>query len=59
MGVHNYDGYTIITVNVCPPIPFRGVDWAAYIDEWGADSSPYGRGETEREAVCDLLEQLE
>ena len=49
---------TIITEFVYPPIPIRSFDWAAM--EEGYDlGSKVGRGETQEEAVLDLLEQLE
>jgi hypothetical protein len=37
----------------CPPF------WHAWDDNLGADSSPYGQGATEQEAIDDLLDQLE
>jgi hypothetical protein len=49
----------IKTSHICPPIPFRGHDWCAYDDRLGEDASPYGWGETEDEAIADLLEQME
>jgi hypothetical protein len=48
----------IITSHDYPPIPYRGVDWSAWLD--GTEElGPYGRGATEAEAVLDLLQQLE
>lgn len=44
----------IITVHVYPPIPFRGADWCAYFD--GDEEGPRGFGETEQQAINDLLE---
>jgi hypothetical protein len=45
----------IITNNVCPPIPHREFDWAAYRDG-EEDRGQYGYGPTEQAAVADLLE---
>lgn len=44
-----------------PPIPLRQFDWTAIDDETygGEPSDPIGRGATEKEAIDDLLEQLE
>lgn len=41
-----------------PPIPGGGF-WRAWDDRLGADSSPYGQGATEAEAIEDLIAQLE
>lgn len=45
-----------------PPIPDRRFDWSAVDDDIydGAENSncPIGRGETEIEAIDDLLEQI-
>ncbi len=38
----------------CTPLPYRGLDWCAWDDVRGSDSSPYGRGETAEEAIADL-----
>jgi len=48
----------IKTVYEYPPIPYRSMDWVAYDDRLGADCSPYGYGETEAEAVRDLIKRL-
>lgn len=45
----------IVTSNVCPPIPARGSDWCAYYDGEEEDGN-YGYGETEQDAIRDLLE---
>ena len=45
----------IKTEFVNPPIPFRGCDWAAWI-EGNEEDGPYGRGETRSEALGALLE---
>jgi hypothetical protein len=44
-----------------PPIPIRSFDWSAIDDDTydGTPGCPIGRGETERAAIADLLEQLE
>lgn len=44
-----------------PPIPLRNFDWTAIDDEtYGGDpGNPIGRGATEKEAIADLLEQME
>lgn len=59
MSVYEIGEYKIATSYANPPIPTRKFDWCAYIDDYGADDSPYGYGETEREAICELLENLE
>jgi hypothetical protein len=41
-----------------PPIPTPPF-WRAWDDTRGADSSPYGQGATEQEAIDDLMAQLE
>lgn len=41
-----------------PPTPVPGF-WIAYDDDLGADTSPYGHGATEQEAIDDLMAQLE
>ena len=48
----------IVTTFVQPPIP-NADHWIAYDDNLGADSSPYGYGATEHDAIDDLLTQLE
>lgn len=47
----------IITRYEPPPIPVRGYDWRAYLQEWDIDD-PIGFGATEAEAIADLQEQL-
>jgi len=49
----------IRTECVCPPIPLRGFDWSAVDDDTYEPGEPMGWGETEQEAIADLLEQLE
>ena len=41
-----------------PPTPLPGF-WMAWDDRLGADTSPIGRGETEQDAIDDLMAQLE
>lgn len=52
----------IRTDYVYPPIPIRWFDWSAVDEDTydGAEDSncPIGYGETEVEAIADLLEQL-
>jgi len=40
-----------------PPVPCGGF-WVAYDDRLGADSSPYGQGATEQDAIDDLISLL-
>lgn len=50
----------IITRCVWPSIPVRSFDWEAYRDGTeDIESAPIGRGESEQEAIQDLLEQEE
>ena len=50
----------IVTVNVFPPIPIRTCDWCAYDDDtYDGPGSRVGWGETEQEAIDNLLEQYE
>jgi len=46
------------TKHVFPPIPTRAMDWCAYLDGQ-EESGPYGWGETEADAIADLLEAAE
>ena len=48
----------IVTDYVSPPIPSRNFDWVAYLDG-REEEGVYGYGQTEREAVNELLELLE
>jgi hypothetical protein len=48
----------IKTIYEYPPIPVPGF-WRAYDDDLGADTSPYGQGATEQEAIDDLTTQME
>lgn len=50
----------IRTNNIFPPIPDRRFDWTAIdYDTYDGEGSPVGYGATEREAVNDLLDQIE
>lgn len=46
--------------HVCPPIPHRGMDWAATLKEYydPENGDPVGRGATQSEAIFDLFEQV-
>jgi len=46
----------IITEHVFPPIPIRSFDWQAVRDGWDL-GDPIGEGETEQEAINDLMEK--
>jgi hypothetical protein len=41
-----------------PPIPCSPF-WRAWLDDLGADCSPYGEGPTAQDAIDDLLRQVE
>lgn len=47
----------IVTEHVCPPIPDRSFDWAAYLDGY-EPGAPYGGGSTEAEAIRNLRDQV-
>ena len=49
---------TIKTNYDYPPIPIRTFDWSAWDDETLDEDSIIGHGETEIEAIKDLLEKL-
>jgi hypothetical protein len=53
------NGNIINLHHVCPPIPSRGYDWQATLDDNEDEGCPVGFGATPDEAVQDLLEQLE
>lgn len=59
MNMHYYGRHVIATNYNPPPIPYPNMDWVAYLDDRGADDSPYGYGATEREAINELIEILE
>ena len=46
----------IVTQNIYPPIQTRKFDWTAVDDNY-EPGCPIGYGETEAEAIKDLLEQ--
>ena len=46
----------IITFYAYPPIPIRTHDWGAYRENDVEDSSRYGWGSTEANAIAALLE---
>ncbi len=48
----------ITTHLVYPPIPIRDFDWQATADDY-EPGQPCGWGETEQDAIADLLEQIE
>lgn len=56
------DGRKIITDYAHPPIPVRSMDWSAITEDYdGAPdaSCPHGTGATEKEAIADLLQQIQ
>lgn len=60
MALHRTSFGTIRTNNVFPPIPDRRFDWSAVHDEeYDGEGSPIGYGRTEKEAIDDLMEQLD
>lgn len=67
MTIHQIRGVLIHTSHDYPPIPDRSMDWSAVEDNYDCDcdqdgyfsNSPVGHGATEREAIDDLLEQIE
>jgi len=46
----------IITEFINPPIPIRKFDWQAVRDGYD-DGDPVGEGETEQEAIINLLDK--
>jgi len=48
----------IVTHHDKPPIPIRSMDWSATLDDY-EPGDPIGHGETEGEAVADLIMQIE
>ncbi len=48
----------IITKYDPPPVPFRDADWSAVFDDYDL-GSPIGHGETERDAIDDLMIEAE
>lgn len=47
----------VVTRNVCPPVPSRAFDWQAFSSEYD-EGQPIGHGQTEAEAVRDLIIQI-
>lgn len=47
----------LILANICPPIPIRTYDWAAYFDG-SEEDGPCGHGKTQMDALYDLLWQI-
>lgn len=43
----------ILTNHDCPPIPFRGCDWSAWVDGQ-EEEGPVGRGPTRFQALLEL-----
>lgn len=56
--LHQIRGYSIVTTYVNPPIPYRSMDYFAYIDG-EEELGKYGYGATEQEAIANLLELLQ
>lgn len=48
----------ILTTHVRPPIPLRGFEWSAINEATYEAGEPIGWGETEQQAINDLLEKL-
>ena len=58
MTSHIIGSFKINTEFIYPPIPIRTCDWSATLDGYeGGD--PIGSGETEQEAIANLIEQIE
>lgn len=49
----------IVTHYDPPPIPDRRWDWSAYDEDTYEGGMPIGHGATEREAIMDLMIELE
>lgn len=54
----NVGNVKIVTTYWAKPIPIRRFDWIAITDNYDGESSPIGFGETEAEAIADLVERL-
>lgn len=52
----SFDTHGITTSYVCPPVPYRDMDWMAHVE--GDEEGPTGRGESEADALRDLAGQL-
>lgn len=57
--IKDIGGMKIRTEFIYPPIPIRKFDWSATDDDTYDEGQPIGYGETEREAIADLLTNLE
>lgn len=53
-----HNGKRIVTSHICPPIPIRTSDWAAYFDG-EEEAGGYGYGATEAEAIADFISNLD
>ena len=51
-------GKRVVTSHICPPIPFRSMDWCAYFDG-EEERGGYGYGSTEAEAIADFINNLD
>jgi hypothetical protein len=58
-NIKTINGIEIETWNVCPPVPVRFWDWAAWRKGDDDEDSISGTGETEEAAIADLLFKLE
>jgi hypothetical protein len=56
INTHAVNGIEIETHNQCPPVPVRCWDWAAWVKGACEETGPYAEGETEEEAIANLLE---
>lgn len=57
-NIHTINGFEIETFNQCPPVPVRCWDWAAWVKDACEETGPYAEGETEEEAIANLLERI-
>lgn len=54
------ESIAVRTEHVFPPIPIRDYDWSAVDDRtFDGPGSPVGWGGTERQAIDDLIEQIQ
>ena len=49
---------TIVTYYNFQSLPFRWLDWVAYIEDDDHDGELYGHGRTEADAILDLFNNL-
>ena len=54
-----WNNIIIKTNYIYPPIPIRDFDWSATLDGYEENSSLYGYGKTEQEAINELVENCE